>query len=180
MAANEIYGHFDRQFSEGTLDSWVHSTVDDNDFPSLNLSNRYLTPTNEAHGLEAIPFDKGVDPRGILQNMTKGDGLSTYVHTEDNQVQYFSTKIDTEGNMKSVERLFEIITTNIISNIHIQIHQLRAANVPHWRYCASPGLFRRNPYERRSTKDVDDFTLSSFVGWEPQHGGTLNNDKFNF
>lgn len=101
MAANEIYGNFDRQFSEGLLDSWDRSSVDDTDFPCLNLSNRYLTPANEAHGLEATPFHKGVDPRGILQDMTKGDGFTTYVHTEDNQVKYFSAKRDTEGKMKS-------------------------------------------------------------------------------
>lgn len=105
MAANEIYGHFDRQFTEGILDSWDRSPVDDNDFPCISLSNRYLTPANEAHGLEATPFHKGVDPKGILQNMAKGDGLTTHVHTEDNQVQYFSTKKDTEGNTKSVRYL---------------------------------------------------------------------------
>ena len=103
MAANEIYGHFDRQFSEGILDSWNRSPVDDNDFPCINLSNRYLTPANEAHGLEAVPFHKGVDPKGILQSMTKGDGSTTHIHTEDNQVQYFTMKRDREGNTKSVK-----------------------------------------------------------------------------
>ena len=103
MAVSEIYGHFDRQFSEGTLDSWDCSPVDDNDFPCMNLLNCYLTPANEAHGLEAIPFHKGIDPRGILQNMAKGDGQIMHVHTEDNQVQHFSTKRDTEGGMKSVK-----------------------------------------------------------------------------
>jgi hypothetical protein len=107
MVAKEIYRHFDRQFSEGILDSWDSSPVDDNDleFPCLNLSNRYLTLANEAHGLEAIPFHKGVDPRGILQNMAKGNRSTMYVHTEDNQVQYFSTKRDAEGSVKSVSRL---------------------------------------------------------------------------
>jgi len=95
----------DRQFLEGILDSWDSSLVDDNECPCLNLSNRYFTPANEAHGLEPIPFHKGVDPRGILQTMAKGDGLTTYVHTEDNQVQYFSMKRDTEGRMKSVNHL---------------------------------------------------------------------------
>ena len=104
-AANEIYGQFDRQFSEGILESWASSPADVNNFPCLNLSNRYLTPANEAHGLEAVPFLKGVDPRGILENMMKGDGSITYVQTEDNQVQYFSRKIDMGGNLKSVKHL---------------------------------------------------------------------------
>jgi hypothetical protein len=105
MAASEIYGHFDRQFLEGILDSWASSPVDDNECPCLTMSNRYFTPSNEAHGLEAVPFHKGVDPRGILQNMAKGDGLTTHIHTEDNQVQYFSTKRDAEGKTKSVNHL---------------------------------------------------------------------------
>lgn len=111
MAAKEIYGRFDRQFSEGVLDSWDSSPVDDNnsEFPCLNMSNRYLTPANEAHGLEPIPFHKGVDPRGILQNMAQGDGSTMYVHTEDNQVQYFITKRDAEGSMKSVAALVECL-----------------------------------------------------------------------
>ena len=104
MAANEIYRRFDCQFSEGTLDSWDSSPVDDNECPCLSMSNRYLTPANEAQSLGAIPFDKGVDPRGILQNMAKGEGLTVHVHTEDNRVQYFQTKRDTGGNVKSVNQ----------------------------------------------------------------------------
>jgi len=34
--------------------------------------------------------------------MMKGDGLTTYIHTEDNIVQYFDTKKDAEGNVKLV------------------------------------------------------------------------------
>ena len=105
MAANEIYRNFDRQFSEGILESWDSSPVDDNMFPCLTLSNRYLTPMSEAHGLEAVPFHKGVDPKGILQDMVKGDGSTTHIHTEDNQVQYFSTRRDAEGSVKSVNHL---------------------------------------------------------------------------
>ena len=88
MAASEIYGHSDRQFLDGILDLWVSSPVDDNKWPCLSMSNWYFTPSNEAHGLEAVPFYKGVDLRGILQNMVKGDGLTMHIHTKDNQVQW--------------------------------------------------------------------------------------------
>ena len=77
MAANEIYGCFNHQFSEGILDSWNSLPVDDNEFPCLNMSNRYLTLVNKAHGLEAILFHKRVAPRGFLQNMVKGGRLTT-------------------------------------------------------------------------------------------------------
>ena len=46
----------------------------------------WLQAGPEQHYLEETPFLKGVDPKGILQNMANGDGTVSYVHTEDNQV----------------------------------------------------------------------------------------------
>ena len=100
-----VYRHFDRQFPEGILENWTPTWSTNQGFDSIDISNRYLTPLKDVSGLESIPFHKGVDPRGILQNMAKGNGSTTHVHTEDNQVQYFSTKRDAEGNVKSVNHL---------------------------------------------------------------------------
>jgi hypothetical protein len=98
-AANEIYGYFDRQFSEGVLDSWTSSDEKPFGFPCIDISNRYLTPAKEAKGQE-IAFQKGVDPRGVLRGMANGDGTCSYVHTEDNQVQYFLSCRDKNGSIK--------------------------------------------------------------------------------
>jgi hypothetical protein len=102
-ATHEIYQQFDRQFEEGKLDHWACSESSANDmFQSIYVSNCYLTPAREAGGIEETPFLKGVDPKGILQNMANGDGSVSYVHTEDNQVRYFSMQRDADGNRKSV------------------------------------------------------------------------------
>ena len=106
-AAQEIYKQFDRQFEEGILDHWACSSANDM-FPSIDVSNRYLTPAREAGGIEETPFLKGVDPKGILQNMANGDGTVSYVHTEDNQVQYFSMQRDADENRKSVLHKFHV------------------------------------------------------------------------
>jgi len=98
-AAIEVYGYFDRQFSEGVLDSWSSSEEECFGFPCLDVSNRYFTPAKVAKG-EEIPFEKGVDPRGILHGMAIGDGTCSYVHTEENQVQYFLTSRNRNGNLK--------------------------------------------------------------------------------
>ena len=98
-AAREVYGCFDRQFSEGVLDSWSTSEEKSFGFPCLDISNRYLTPAKEAKGQE-IAFQKGVDPHGILGGMAIGDGTCSYVHTEDNQVQYFLSCRDKNGSIK--------------------------------------------------------------------------------
>ena len=99
QAAGEVYGCFDREFSEGILDSWSSSEEKSFGFPCLDISNRYLTPAKEAKG-ENIPFQKGVDPRGILRGMAMGDGTCSYVHTEDNEVQYFLSCRDKNGSIK--------------------------------------------------------------------------------
>ena len=98
-AAGEIYGSFDRQFSENILESWTSSEEKSFDFPCFEISNRYLTPAKEAKGQE-IAFQKGVDPRGILRGMAIGDGTCSYIHTEDNEVQYFITCRDKNGCIK--------------------------------------------------------------------------------
>lgn len=121
MAVNEIYRHFDCQFSEGSLHSWG-DLPGNNDFPCIDISNQYLTPAKEAQGSEDMPFHKSVGPQGILQSMTKGNGSTMHIYTEDNQVQYFSTKKDTEGNIKSVTHivLIEICTHFVLdSQIHL-------------------------------------------------------------
>jgi hypothetical protein len=97
-AAREIYGCFDREFSEGVLESWSSSEEISFGFPCLDISNRYLTPAKDAKG-EHVPFPKGVDPRGILHAMATGDGTCSYVHTEDNEVQYFLSSRDKNGSL---------------------------------------------------------------------------------
>jgi hypothetical protein len=54
----------------------------------IGLWNRYLTPTREAGGMQNVAFLPGVDPKGVLRGMTQEDGMTSYVHTEDNQVHF--------------------------------------------------------------------------------------------
>ncbi|KAF8220010.1 hypothetical protein L208DRAFT_1336227, partial [Tricholoma matsutake] len=100
LAAQEIYGHFDRQFTEGTLESWNNSPENS---MALNISNRYLTPQTEAGAQPSIPFFKGVDPRNILKNLSRGDLSQAHIHTEDNQVQYFVLHRGRAGECKYEE-----------------------------------------------------------------------------
>jgi hypothetical protein len=99
-AAGEVYGCFDRQFSEGILESWTSSDEESFGFPCLDISNRYFTPAKEAVNSQEIAFPKGVDPRGILLGMTTANGSCSYVHTEDNLVQYFLSCRDKNGSLK--------------------------------------------------------------------------------
>ena len=111
-AAGEIYGHFDHEFSEGILDSWTSSQEKYHDAPCFNISNQYLTPAKDTMGLQDMPFHKEVDPCGILHEMANGNSTCSYVHTKDNQVQYFTTYRDRNSNRKSVDHFFKIDVLN--------------------------------------------------------------------
>ena len=119
-AAGEVYGYFDCQFPENVLDSWTSSEEKCFGFPCLDVSNRYLTPVKEANGQE-IAFQKGVDPHGILRGMATSNGTCSYVHTEDNQVQYFSSCRDGNGTLKSLSRNFSY--PNLDSHCIIRFQQ---------------------------------------------------------
>ncbi|KAH9959884.1 hypothetical protein BGW80DRAFT_1256362 [Lactifluus volemus] len=62
--------------------------------------NRYFMPLCEAKGMQAIPFLPGVDLSGILYNMAHEDNNYWYIHSEDNQVQYFTLHRDDKGITK--------------------------------------------------------------------------------
>jgi hypothetical protein len=99
-SAGEVFGCFDHQFSEGILDSWTSSEEQSFGFPCFNISNRYFTPAKDAVNSQKITFPKGVNPHGILHGMSIGDGNCSYVHTEDNLVQYFLICRDKNGSRK--------------------------------------------------------------------------------
>ena len=106
-AAQLLYDCFDHQFPEGTLEGWSSSQANVGDTECIDISNRYLTPQKDVQGQENMLFLKGVDPRNILQNMTRGDGSCTYVHTEDNQVHFFTAYRNITGDRKSVWLIFQ-------------------------------------------------------------------------
>jgi hypothetical protein len=63
---------------------------------SMNLSNRYFTPKRDAPSMVHVPFDKAIDPKGILEAMTNAG----FVHGEENAVQYYLHQVDDKGREK--------------------------------------------------------------------------------
>ena len=99
-AAQVIHRHFDRQFPEGLLDAWTTNPTLD----TLDISNRYLTPSKNVSELNNVDFHKGVDPQNILRDMTK----SNHIHTEDNYVAYFSMHKDGNGQKRYATKALQI------------------------------------------------------------------------
>ena len=105
--AQLLYDCFNHQFPEGTLEEWSSSQANISDTECIDISNRYLMPQKDAQGQENMLFLKGVDPWNILQNMTKGDRSCIYVHTEDNQVHFFTAYSNSTGDRESVWLIFQ-------------------------------------------------------------------------
>ncbi|KAF8228379.1 hypothetical protein L208DRAFT_1291994, partial [Tricholoma matsutake] len=66
VVVSEIYGVFDRAFTQGALGSWV---LTESHGPLPEVSNRYFTPAKPGLHLESVPFQENVDPSGLLAKM---------------------------------------------------------------------------------------------------------------
>jgi hypothetical protein len=91
-AAKEIYELFQHQYPKGKLESWSPGTY--RGFTTLEISNRYFTLKRDTPDMEHVPFDKLVDPFGILEGMID----TGYVHGEENRVRYFACEKDKDRN----------------------------------------------------------------------------------
>jgi len=98
-AIKSVHSKFDRQFSEGALEAQGEYNVGNTEPDRLDIWNRYLTPAREARGMQSVSFLPGVDPKGTLRDMAQEDGTCPYVHTEDNQVHFYATHRDGEGQL---------------------------------------------------------------------------------
>jgi hypothetical protein len=78
-----IFAIFKRAVGDRLSESPVHSTYED--FPAIDVANRYFTPRSGADSKEIQSLTTEVDPNGYL---AKAAG-ATYVHTEENKVYYF-------------------------------------------------------------------------------------------
>lgn len=89
-----IYAIFKRAIGDNLSESAFHSTYEE--FPAINVVNRYFTPRGGAASEEIQPLTAEVDPNGYL---AKAAG-STYVHTEENKVYYFEKIGNRQGGTR--------------------------------------------------------------------------------
>ena len=93
-SAQEIYGLFDRNVQEASLESWTLTTNSVAQGITLEASNRYLTAKRDAPDMPPVPISPLVDPHGVLEKLTK-EGFG-FLHGEENEVHYYQVhKTDT-------------------------------------------------------------------------------------
>jgi hypothetical protein len=79
---------FSRQLGENNMVSWNNGTY--LDWETVYASNRYFTSRQNHPNLQAVPFDRLVDPDGTLAGMAGNDR----VHCSDNVVEYYELNND--------------------------------------------------------------------------------------
>jgi len=80
--------------------SWAMSHLNHEKAECLDIVNCYFTPKRNAGGLPSVSFQEEVDPYGVLVNMAAGNAVYSYVYTDNNQVQYFTTSKGVGGQRK--------------------------------------------------------------------------------
>lgn len=66
------------------MEEW-NPTLFESEFPAIEVGNRYFTDARDVGAWAVVPFGLSVDPYGILFRA----GGTSYVHCEDNVVQYY-------------------------------------------------------------------------------------------
>jgi hypothetical protein len=79
-----------RQVPEGAMEQYTFGHA--NGFDTIQLSTRYFTPRRDDPANPQVPFDRLVDPKGILASLSN----EAYFHGEDNKVLYYMLKSDGE------------------------------------------------------------------------------------
>ena len=82
---------FQKQAIERNMEVWVPSAFQGH--PSIDVGNRYFTPRQYALQDRQISFRPAIDPDNILSE-AMGEA---FVHTEDNEVEYYEARREERG-----------------------------------------------------------------------------------
>ncbi|KAF8802342.1 hypothetical protein BYT27DRAFT_7112844, partial [Phlegmacium glaucopus] len=101
-STQEIYGIFDRNVQDASLESWAltTSTVQGSIFEA---SNRYLTLKRDTPDMQPVSISPLVDPHSILKRLTK----EGFWYEEENNMHYYQVH-------KSIFRIGDIVEAQVL------------------------------------------------------------------
>jgi hypothetical protein len=91
LSIHAIEDIFRRQAVDGNMEVWVPSAFQGH--PSIDVGNRYFTPRQHALQDRQISFSLAIDPENILSEAMGEE----FVHTEDNEVEYYEAHKEARG-----------------------------------------------------------------------------------
>ena len=91
MSIRAIEDIFRRQVVDRNIEMWVPSAFQGHQ--SIDVGNRYFTPSQHALQDRHISFSPAIDPDNILSEAMGEE----FVHTEDNDVEYYEARKEGRG-----------------------------------------------------------------------------------
>jgi hypothetical protein len=82
---------FRQQIVDRNMEAWVPSAFQGH--PSIDVGNRYFTPRQHALQDRHKSFSPAIDPDNILSEAMGEE----FVHTEDNEVEYYEARKEGKG-----------------------------------------------------------------------------------
>jgi len=82
-----------RQVTEGTMDRFEVNNL--GQFDTVQFTTRYFTSHRDDPLGTAIPFDRSMDPKGVVATMLN----DSFFHGEDNQVLYYMLKYSDDDSI---------------------------------------------------------------------------------
>ena len=82
-AIMSMHAIFQQQAATGSMEAWIPTSFQGH--PSIDVSNRYFTPSQHALQERHISFSPAIDPDNVLAEAMGEE----FVHTEDNEVEYY-------------------------------------------------------------------------------------------
>ena len=91
LSIRAIEDIFRQQVGDRSMEVWVPSAFQGH--PSIDVGNRYFTPCQHALQDRHISFSPAIDPDNILSEAMGEE----FVHTEDNEVEYYEARREGRG-----------------------------------------------------------------------------------
>ena len=145
----EIYGLFDRNVPEESLESWA-PTSSMAQGCVFEASNRFFTSKREAPDMEPVPISPLIDPRGILETLKKED----FVHGEENEVYYYRVRENASRRSKRYESTYhsDPITIHNTDNGR-KCGSSEPPNLSSWRHRRSASFIYCSTSEGQETQN---------------------------
>jgi len=143
LSIRAIEDIFRRQVVDRNMEMWVPSVFQGHQ--SIDVGNRYFTPRQHALQDRHISFSSVIDPENILSE-AMGD---EFVHTEDNEVEYYEAQ--TEG--RGMKWVMDYQCNWIKLKIGLQTPWNQPKCHTCWRYCGSADFIWRHNVEREPKQD---------------------------
>ena len=91
LSVQAIGDIFRQQVADGSMEAWVPSAFQEH--PSIDVGNRYFTPSQHPLQDRQVSFSPVIDPDNILSEAMGEE----FIHTEDNEVEYYEARKEGRG-----------------------------------------------------------------------------------